>query len=170
VGPAVDVRLVTGDDWALWRSLRLAALADAPSAFGSRLADWQGAGEGRWRARLALPGSHPVVAWLAGRPAGMACGVPGESPEAVEVVSMWVAPGGRGRGVGDALVAEVVRWATDGAARDLRLRVRAGNDPAIRLYERHGFVLSGEAPRTSPEEPLELVMTRPLRVGPGAPG
>ena len=50
--PAVRVRRVTPDEWPLWRGLRLRALAEAPHAFSSRLVDWQGAAEDRWRARL----------------------------------------------------------------------------------------------------------------------
>lgn len=51
--------MLTPDDWPIWRELRLAALAEAPQAFGSRLADWQGEGdrEERWRDRLSIPGS-----------------------------------------------------------------------------------------------------------------
>ncbi|HEX5569527.1 MAG TPA: GNAT family N-acetyltransferase, partial [Streptomyces sp.] len=59
----IEIRTVTSDDWALWRELRLAALTEAPHAFGSRLADWQGAGdrEERWRARLDIPGARHFV-------------------------------------------------------------------------------------------------------------
>lgn len=66
----VDVLVLTPDDWRLWRELRLAALADAPDAFLSRLADWQGAGdtEARWRARVGAPGVGCFVAMLDGRP------------------------------------------------------------------------------------------------------
>ena len=45
----IGIRVLAEDDWRLWRDLRLAALAESPDAFGSRLADWQDAGEARWR-------------------------------------------------------------------------------------------------------------------------
>ena len=41
----IEVRVLTPASWQIWRELRLAALAGAPDAFGSRLADWQDAGE-----------------------------------------------------------------------------------------------------------------------------
>lgn len=49
-----EVVNVSPDSWRMWRELRLAALAEAPNAFGSTLAEWSGAGdtEQRWRARL----------------------------------------------------------------------------------------------------------------------
>jgi GNAT superfamily N-acetyltransferase len=37
----IELRVLTPDDWPVWRELRLAALAEAPYAFGSRLADWR---------------------------------------------------------------------------------------------------------------------------------
>ena len=66
----IELRTLTADDWPVWRELRLAALAEAPDAFGSRLADWQGEGdrEERWRARLNLAGSYNIVAVLDGHP------------------------------------------------------------------------------------------------------
>ncbi|HEY0700829.1 MAG TPA: glycosyltransferase, partial [Micromonospora sp.] len=50
------LRALDPEDWRLWRVARLAALAEAPYAFGSQLADWQGPGdrEERWRSRLSL--------------------------------------------------------------------------------------------------------------------
>ncbi|MFJ1458216.1 GNAT family N-acetyltransferase [Nocardia sp. N2S4-5] len=41
----IEMRVLTADNWMLWRELRLQALAEAPQAFGSRLADWQGDGD-----------------------------------------------------------------------------------------------------------------------------
>jgi hypothetical protein len=93
----IKLRVLSPDDWQVWRRLRLAALAEAPYAFGSRLADWQGEGDRaeRWRDRLALPGSYNVVALLDEQPVGMASGVPADELGVVELISMWVSPPAR---------------------------------------------------------------------------
>ncbi len=143
--PVIEVHVLTPGDWVLWRKLRLAALAEAPSAFGSRLSDWQGAGdrEERWRARLGIPGSYNVVAVLDGQLAGMASGVPAGDGVA-ELISMWVNPAARGWGVGDQLVEAVERWARQQGAGMLRLAVVQGNENAAALYWRNGFAATGE--------------------------
>ncbi len=137
----LELRTLTPDDWPLWRELRLAALAEAPEAFGATLAEWSGPGdqEERWRARLSIPGARDHVVLLDGTPAGMVSGVPGEDAGVVELISMWVTPAARGRGVGDLLVAAVEQWARDEGATTLRLAVMRDNPVATTLYERHGF-------------------------------
>ena len=119
--------------------MRLAALAEAPYAFGSTLEEWSGVGdvEGRWRERL-LSVPLNLIADLDGRSVGMASGTAPVDGE-VELISMWVAPEGRGRGVGDALVDAIVRWARNQGAVRLVLGVRQANQHAATLYERHGF-------------------------------
>jgi ribosomal protein S18 acetylase RimI-like enzyme len=141
----IELRVLTTDDWPTWRSLRLAALAEAPHAFGSKLSDWQGEGdqESRWRERLGLPGSYNLIALLDGSPVGMASGVP--APDGVvEVISVWVSPAARGHGVGDALIAAILEWARERSAATVKLAVAAGNAAAVRLYERHGFAVTDE--------------------------
>ncbi|PWI44473.1 GNAT family N-acetyltransferase [Streptomyces sp. ICBB 8177] len=142
----LEVRVLGPDDWPLWRKLRLAALAEAPYAFTSTLAEWQGSGdrEERWRARLSISGAHDLVALLDGLPVGMVSGVPGEEAESVELISMWVSPAARGRGVGDSLIRAVERWGAGRGARTLRLSVMPDNTVAAALYARHGFTDTGE--------------------------
>ncbi|MFE4857443.1 GNAT family N-acetyltransferase [Streptomyces sp. NPDC056670] len=142
----LELLALESDDWPLWRQLRLAALAEAPYAFGSTLAQWQGSGdrEERWRARLSIPGAHDLVALLDGLPVGMASGVPGEGAQNVELISMWVHPTARGKGVGDYLIQAVERWAAERGAKTLRLSVMPDNLKATALYERHGFRGTGE--------------------------
>lgn len=141
----ITVRRLGVDEWRLWRELRLEALAESPHAFGSRLSDWQGRGdtEQRWRARLADI-SYNVVAEVSGVPAGMVSGAPSLLPEQLELISLWVAPFARGKGVGDALLEAVIAWATVCGAPRLALRVVKANLPAVRLYLRHGFFCTAE--------------------------
>ncbi|MDX3225934.1 GNAT family N-acetyltransferase [Streptomyces sp. ME19-01-6] len=155
---SIELKALTPDDWAVWRELRLTALAEAPDAFGSRLADWQGDGdrEERWRARLGIPGSYNVVAVVDGKGAGMAGGVRGPCDCVVELISMWVSAAARGRGVADRLVLAVEEWGLRAGAGVLRLDVVPGNARAIAFYRRRGFVEVGAAQG-------ELVMEKVLR-------
>jgi ribosomal protein S18 acetylase RimI-like enzyme len=162
----VEMRVLTPDDWPIWRELRLAALAEAPYAFGSRLADWQGDGDRgeRWRARLGIPGSYNVVAVVDGRPVGMASGVPTGDRGVVELISMWVDPVARGRGVGDQLIAAVEGWARRVGADVVRLAVAKGNEAAAALYWRNGFRDTGELGELMPDGvDREQIMAKVLK-------
>ncbi len=53
-----------------------------------------------------------------------------------------------GQGIGKALIAYMLSWAEQGGVvRKINLKVRADNEPAIRLYERMGWVLEGRTTR-----------------------
>ncbi len=58
-------------------------------------------------------------------------------------LGLMVAAPHRGRGIGTALLEEAVRWARGAGVRKLELHVFPHNEPAIRLYERFGFVREG---------------------------
>lgn len=153
INGVAKVRELGPDDWRLWRCLRQSALADAPEAFGSALADWTGTGdiEQRWRARLeAVPVN--LVITLDDAAVGMVSVAAPDADGMVELISMWVAPGARGRGVGD----EAVRQAVACAAQRfpgcrIRLSVKTGNHHAVALYRRHGFVDVGPSPEDGSE-------------------
>lgn len=162
----MELRVLTPDDWADWRALRLVALADAPYAFSSTLSDWQGDGdrEDRWRGRLSMRGSHNLMVFRDGKPVGMASGAAGESPEVAELLSMYVDRSARGLGVADLLIREVERWARERGAVVLELAVAEGNEPAIALYHRHGFVDAGRGAQQMADGRPELVLSKPLSV------
>jgi ribosomal protein S18 acetylase RimI-like enzyme len=159
----VTLRTITEGDRSLWEEVRVAALTDAPHAFRARLADWDAGGREQWRARLALPGSRNVVAVRDGLPVGMVRGVPA-GDDTCALRSLWVGPRARGEGVGDRLVEEVVVWAAGTGAGTLELAVVPGNEHAVALYRRHGFVATdGRGEVLCDGVTRERVMVRALR-------
>ena len=151
----IEAVKVTPDGWRLWRELRLAALTEAPAAFGSTLAEWSGDAdtEQRWRARLETVPLN-LVLMCDGEPAGMVSATWPEGDRPAELISVWVAPAGRGRGVGDEAIRQVLAWVRENCSgSDVELSVKTANDYAIRLYERHGFVDAGPS-RYGPDERL----------------
>jgi ribosomal protein S18 acetylase RimI-like enzyme len=159
----VRLRELTVEDWPLWRRLRLAALAEAPYAFGATLAQWQGDDdrEQRWRDRLAV--AYNLVALVGDEPVGMVSGMPA-GDGVVELISMWVAPAARGRGVGELLVGGVLSWAAGYGAHTVRLSVFEGNTAAEGLYRRTGFRPTGEVieQATGDRVRREVVLARPV--------
>ena len=144
-----SVRVVTAEDWASWRDLRLRALADSPSAFGSTLEREQAFTRDDWVSRLTSPDGVALLAWLDHVPVGMGAGFQ-DLPGLLHVVAMWTDPAYRGRGVGSAVLTALEEWATTRGLR-LHLDVNVANPGARALYERAGYVGTGE--------------TRPLREG-----
>jgi GNAT superfamily N-acetyltransferase len=164
--PVIEIRALAPTNWQLWRELRLAALAEAPASFTSRLADWRDADEERWRARLAIPGSVNLVALLDGKPTGMASGLPG-ADGTPQLSTMWVSPAARGQGVGDQLVQAVAQWARQQGAAALRLTVAEGNETAAAVYLRNGFADAGEVTGTPNDDRMSTVMVKQLRPSAG---
>lgn len=157
----MEVVRVTPDGWRLWRELRLAALAEAPGAFGSTLAEWSGAAdtERRWRARLNDVALNLVVT-CDGEAAGMVSATAPDGDRPAELISMWVAPTRRGCGVGDEAIRRVLAWVRENfPASAVELSVKSNNEQAIRLYERHGFVDTGPS-QYGPDERLMRIGLR----------
>ena len=136
----VLVRPTTIADWQVLRDIRLQALRDAPDAFSSTYAGESAFEDSVWHQRAARDGSF--IAFLPEVSAPGAAGLAGgfqEAPGVVELVSMFVRPQARGRGVGEALIDAVVSWARQKNATSVHLWVTETNKHARRLYERHGF-------------------------------
>jgi RimJ/RimL family protein N-acetyltransferase len=145
------IRRLNRDDAEAFRAMRLEALRDSPTAFGSshheeaeRPLEWFAAELAPDAARLMFG------AFLDDRLVGIA-GV-AQEPAAKErhravIRSMFVTPGARGRGVAAALLRQALAAveALPGVWQVI-LTVTAGNQAAERLYRAHGFTPYGRLP------------------------
>lgn len=139
--------------------MRLAALQEAPYAFGSTYEREIEAPEQRWR--HGLKDRTRFIAKVEGVVAGTVSGGDGDSTGVAAMTAMWVDPRFRRHGVGDLLVKTVMEWARSARYDQMFLWVTDGNDNAERLYERNGFVRTGADQEVRPGR-LEYEMSREL--------
>jgi ribosomal protein S18 acetylase RimI-like enzyme len=146
----ITVRRVRAEEWERLRAIRLRALADAPMAFGSTLADEQTRPDEFWRGRAAGGAAdndratfvaERDGAWVSIGTCVLEEGGVGERP--AWIFGMWVEPAVRRQGTAQALLRVLAGWARERGADVLNLHVTATNAPAIALYERLGFRATG---------------------------
>lgn len=176
----VRVRRIEADDGLLLRSVRLAALADAPGDATITLAKAQLREERHWVESAAANASGPMQATFfalddsidltragtgskadgdgnAGDGARAESNVVGmvgayaNRDGTVNVVGLWSAPGFRDVGVAEALLAATAAWALGAGANRMRIWVVERNEHARRYYEDHGFVTTGLAMPYEPD-------------------
>ena len=126
-----------------WHALQEAIYAEGRAFVGDRAPS---AGALAARLRSLEPDQGVVLfAEAAGAPIGWAEAYRLGSKRLAHVVMLTiaVADGWRGRGVGTALMAELEAWARRAGVRKLQLHVRAGNEGAIALYRRLGYAVEG---------------------------
>ncbi|KAL7915539.1 acyl-CoA N-acyltransferase [Trichoderma velutinum] len=162
----LELRTLSANDWEAWRAVRLTALANAPEAFGSGLNDWANAPESRWRSRLSIRNAIDLVSYEVNvtggeRAVGMATGVP-MGNGCAEIISMWVDPSFRGRGIASSLIGKIASWAVKSGFSELRLAVRPDNATALLVYQHNGFIVSDEPGDEIPDGRREIIMARNL--------
>jgi ribosomal protein S18 acetylase RimI-like enzyme len=79
-------------------------------------------------------------------------------PAGLGVVALTVLEAYRRKGLGDALMRALLRAAAEGSLREVWLSVRTDNIPAIRLYEKLGFVPKADHPVGGWKVPGEIAM------------
>jgi ribosomal protein S18 acetylase RimI-like enzyme len=135
------LRRLGTEDWQTFRRVRLAALKEAPYAFGSTFEREAKLSEKHWRS--AVVQRTRWAAELGGEVAGTVSAGPGEFGGSAALTALWVDPRFRGRGIGSALVEAEV------------------NLTAERLYVHHGFARTGRVSEVRPGEPtLENEMSK----------
>ena len=135
----VELRQLTADDAALYRDIRLEALADSPDAFASTLESERDRPLEAFAARLV--DAHVIGAFDGARLAGVAGFYLQAGPKHAHKGTLWgmyVRPAYRGGGVGRVLVEAIIAHARQ-RVELLQLFVLADNTAARRLYTSLGF-------------------------------
>lgn len=125
-------------NWLDLKAVRLQALVDSPNAFCATYQKTAEFSDEEWRKRAS--GEHGcqfIMAYESLEPVGMLGAA--YDGEYCELISMWVNPRLRAKGIGKALVKALVKYAVENGYRGVYLEVSAANKPALKLYEQCGF-------------------------------
>lgn len=143
---AVPVRRARPEEWAAYRKLRLRALAESPLAFGSTLAQERAYPAATWIQRTSRGAlSDQAALYVAEAPGGLV-GLGGIVwfGHRWNLVSMWVDPAWRGRGLGRQLLEALLGWlGRTHPGSSLWLEVTGRQLTARGLYASFGFHRTG---------------------------
>jgi ribosomal protein S18 acetylase RimI-like enzyme len=141
---AIEVRYTKEEDWPELKRIRLAALLDAPLAFGVSHASAAAYTDDAWRERAAGRGAAKFMLALQGAGAvGMVAHVP-SAEQALNLIAMWVAPALRGTPTATQLVDAVKAHAIAQQCRRIVLEVAPTNARASAFYQKLDFVFLPE--------------------------
>lgn len=151
------------NQWETYKAVRLRALADTPNAFGSTLEEEIEYSESDWRSRLQGTDCRTFLALSEKEvPTGVVVGITNDGNAGL--VSMWVAPEERKKGIGRALIDAVINWAKENDFSEILLDVADENLAAIRLYESKGFTRTGTSGTLPPPREHITEHQRSLRI------
>jgi GNAT superfamily N-acetyltransferase len=142
---SIEIHRAGVDDWASVRAIRLRALAEAPLAFITTVEEARAFPDGVWRERAAASAvgrsQATMLATSDGAVVGLAIGLDRSDvrPGVVAIVSVFVSPHVRRRGVARRLMVAVEDWARRIGAGTTSLWVVEGNDEARSFYESIGY-------------------------------
>src|SRR6478672_2219661 len=161
------IRAARADEWGRWRETRLRMLRDDADFFSTRYDDMVREPDKMWRDWVgeAAVGDQKTLfvadeddRWL-----GVVGAFVRVNPREVQLISMWVDPQARGRGIARDLIRAVATWAGDRGATTVVLFVQEANEPARQLYERAGFTQTGDrAPASAGRSAFKLVLAAPV--------
>jgi GNAT superfamily N-acetyltransferase len=133
----IVLKPITPDRALLFKAVRLRALQDTPSAFGSTYSKESQLTDDEWTQRSANWSSDRSTGYIAfdeeqneEEKADACCGIAAshlneQNPQKAHLISMWVAPDHRQSGVGKMLIHAIQRWAIQRRAQTLLLTVTA---------------------------------------------
>ena len=144
----VTLRAAAPQDAMLYRKLRLEALRNHPTAFGADYEENLSRPESYWQERLRINDEEEALFFAAhGRRligmTGIYRSLSKRHKHQATVRGVYVKEDWRGLHIAEALIGNCLEWARTKGVVIVRLGVAADNQPAIRCYERCGFVTYG---------------------------
>ena len=152
------VNRLRSKDWTRLKELRIRSAIDSPTAFGTSLDSMQSRPSDFWKQQIDQMACFAASKLEAGKviDVGLVRGTKDpKTASQIWLLGMWVDPVARGHQLGAKLAQEVIIWGRELGASTLKLEVIHDNTPAIKLYERLGFTLTGhQTKRAAPQEHL----------------
>ena len=140
----ITIRPTTAADWPALKSTRLAALLDAPTAFGASHASAASFPDADWQQRaVSTPQRTFFLAFDGEQAIGLAAQVVAGNGQC-HLIAMWVHPEYRGMAVAQGLVYAVKQCAVENGHARLVLDVAPENARAAAFYRKQGFVFLPE--------------------------
>lgn len=144
----VKIRVLSPQDWQLYKSVRLTSLEESPDSFGATCEQEVTLSDTEWQTRLDLKlrglNALPLMAELAGQAVGLAWGVIHQpDSQTAHIYQMWVSPSQRGKGIATSLLSEITAWAFNKSCERIQLVVTTNNDAAVSLYNSSGYLPMG---------------------------
>ncbi|MBV8631870.1 MAG: GNAT family N-acetyltransferase [Silvibacterium sp.] len=148
ISPTPRITRINEQNVPAFKTIRLQALRDSPTAFGSTYACESQFDEAEWQKRAANLSGDRGIGFIAvdnDSPFGIIGAFPDEcDARTAQIVSMWVAPTHRRSGWGSVLIDAVRSWAQAREIRTLRLTVTSCNYGAMEFYRQNGFAMTGK--------------------------
>lgn len=144
----MDIRTTQTKDWMLLKQVRLAALLDAPTAFGVSYQTAASYSDAQWQERASPGGTEFWLAFEGHKPIGM-IGATVSGANRYNLIAIWVEPAARGSGAAARLIEAVKSRAVERGYDRVYLDVAPENARASHLYLKQGFSFMDEW------EPLE---------------
>ena len=140
----IIIRPTVASDWPALKATRLAALLDAPTAFGASHASAAAFSDADWQLRaVSTPQRTFFLAFDGDQSIGLAAQVVAGNGEC-HLIAMWVQSDYRGLSVAQGLVEAVKQCAVDHGHSRLVLDVAPENARAAAFYLKQGFVFLPE--------------------------
>ena len=157
----LEIKVLSTNDWKIYKELRLSSLKDSPDSFGSTYEREVEFDDNTWISRLERKGKEnsilPLVIEHKKKPIGLAFGVQHDSKDrSAHIYQMWVSPNARGLGAGKLLLDHIISWAKEIKLESVHLAVTTVNVAAFNLYKSMGFEAFGEKEELREGSPFDV--------------